>query len=76
MREAAKVLREADSRCHGRIVGWTPQDLEGTAEAWEAEDNAAAQRETMVEELARDARIAPDCARMAIESGWRKVTDE
>lgn len=38
MREAAKVLREADRRCHGRIEGWTPLDLEGTAEAWEAED--------------------------------------
>lgn len=54
MREAAKVLREADRRCHGRIEGWTPLDLEGTAEAWEAEDNAAAEREAMVEELARE----------------------
>lgn len=57
MREAAKVLREADSRCHGRIEGWTPLDLEGTAEAWEAEDNAAAEREAMVEELAQEVYV-------------------
>lgn len=53
MREAAEVLREADRRCHGRIEGWTPLDLEGTAEAWESEDRAKAEQEAAVEELAK-----------------------
>lgn len=62
MREAAKVLREASHR-HGtghvddergaNEMKWNAVKLGHWADRWEAEDNAAAEREAMVEELAR-----------------------
>jgi len=53
MREAAEVLHAADQRCHGRIEGWTPADLIGTADAWEAEDNATVELEALVDDVAQ-----------------------
>lgn len=89
MRAAAKVLREVDKRT---LVKWgadIPRDLEELADMLEAEDRAAAEREAMVEELARDMAALfhsagysdhdRDRARKLIGAGWTKTavtTDE
>ena len=55
MREAADVLDVANDR--NKLLPdtpWSPLQLREYADKWEAEDNVAAEREAMAEELARN----------------------
>lgn len=58
MREAAKVLREVSARegCAAEY-SWPPNLIEVRADRWEVEDDAAAEREAMAEELAHSLLI-------------------
>lgn len=80
MREAADTIREADRRCHGRIEGWTPSDLEGTAEAWEAETELEVLEWRLANEFIEALPTKTglnngafhDAARKLIAAGWTK----
>lgn len=88
MREAAKVLREADQRRYpdyhqGNEYGWYPRELEGVADRFEREDKEAehrakAEQDAMVEKLYADLlKVWTDespsaLARRLVEAGWRK----
>lgn len=74
MRESAEVVREADQRCHGRIEGWTPADLEGTADAWEAEERAAIAE--LVEEFAKALHLARIVSGVEDPSDWEQCGEK
>lgn len=88
MREAAKVLIETAKRfgTHPTLTHWDVDRLNDLAAEWEAEDNAAAEHEALVEDLARDfehvvyraphgmkpGEAARIHARKLIANGWTK----
>lgn len=57
MRYAKTVVDEADAR-YGSSHPWIPWALLNYADKWEAEDNAAAEREQVAEQLATELYLA------------------
>jgi hypothetical protein len=89
MRIAANILEEFNNRTHngGAVLytsdaPWRPSELRREARHVEDEEQEAAERDLMVEELAEDLCEAHDqvhtddpfgpVARILIENGWRK----
>lgn len=74
MRVAAGVLQVATRRrwpstVQSETVLWSAAELDQSADEWEAEDKAAAEREGLVEDLARETFYGA-CGERALPGSW------